>query len=138
MPTIERSVMVPGSDCLTHRIRVVVHSTYVPRHSRPKDNRYAFTYQIRIVNEGAEGVQLLRRNWVISDALGRIEEVHGDGVVGKQPHIKPGRVHDYTSVCPLETAFGTMRGAYEFVRDDGTEFKAEIAEFSLIATPFLS
>jgi ApaG protein len=90
------------------------------------------------VNEGTEGVQLLRRNWVISDALGRIEEVRGDGVVGKQPHIKPGRVHDYTSVCPLETPFGTMHGAYEFVRDDGTEFKAEIAEFSLIATPFLS
>ena len=138
MPTIERSLMIPGSDCLTHRIRVIVHSTFVPKHSRPKDNRYTFTYQIRIVNEGDTGARLLRRHWVITDALGRVEEVRGDGVVGKQPHLTPGRIHDYTSVCPLETPFGTMRGTYEFERDDGTLFNAEIGEFSLIATPVLS
>lgn len=138
MPTIDRSPMIPGSDCLSHSIRVVVQSTYVPKHSRPRDNRYTFTYQIRIVNEGIEGVRLLRRHWVITDALGRMEEVRGDGVVGKQPLIASGRVHDYTSVCPLETPFGTMRGSYDFVRDDGTSFSAEIGEFSLIATPILS
>lgn len=138
MPTIQRSLMIPGSDCLSHRIRVVVTSAYAPKQSRPRDNRYTFTYQIRIVNEGHEGARLLRRHWVITDALGRVEEVHGEGVVGKQPHILPGGVHDYTSVCPLETPYGTMRGMYEFVRDSGEIINVEIGEFSLIASPILN
>jgi len=138
MPTIQRSLMIPGSDCLSQSIRVVVRSAYAPKHSRPRDNRFTFTYRIRIVNEGSIGARLLRRHWVITDALGRVEEVRGDGVVGKQPYLIPGGVHDYTSVCPLETPYGTMRGSYEFIRDGGDVVLAEIGEFSLIATPILS
>jgi ApaG protein len=31
----------------------------------------------------------------------------------------------------LRTPFGTMRGTYTFVRQDGTTFQARIAEFAL-------
>ena len=55
----------------------------------------------------------------------------GDGVVGKQPHLKPGESFQYTSFCVLKTPLGQMRGTYTMMRDDGTTFLAEIAPFSL-------
>ena len=32
----------------------------------------------------------MTRHWVITDGTGHIEEVHGPGVVGKQPVLAPG------------------------------------------------
>ena len=55
----------------------------------------------------------MTRHWVITDANGKIEEVRGPGVVGKQPTLEPGQSFEYTSACPLGTAFGTMHGTYQ-------------------------
>ena len=66
-----------------------------------------------------------------ADANGHTEEVRGPGVVGAQPVLAPGESFEYTSGCPLRTAFGTMKGAYQMVSDDGQEFDAEIAPFAL-------
>ena len=34
----------------------------------------------------------------------------GEGVVGEQPVLAPGKSHDYVSGCPLATPFGSMEG----------------------------
>jgi ApaG protein len=86
---------------------------------------------VEIENHGAEVVQLISRHWVITDALGRIEEVEGDGVVGEQPVLKPGEAFRYTSGCPLTTASGVMEGEYRMVTSDGETFEALIPPFSL-------
>ena len=77
------------------------------------------------------GAQLRSRHWVITDANGHVEEVKGEGVVGKTPQLGPGERFEYTSWAMLRTPFGTMRGSYTFVRPDGTSFQARIAEFAL-------
>ena len=46
-----------------------------------------FAYTVTIRNEGSEPAKLLRRHWVITDADGKVQEVHGDGVVGE--HTAP-------------------------------------------------
>jgi len=88
-------------------------------------------YTIRITNEGSRTVQLLNRHWIITDANGEVEEVRGPGVVGQQPVLKHGESFEYTSGCPLETAFGSMKGTYEMQVDNGETFHADIAGFAL-------
>ena len=77
-------------------------------------------------------VQLLRRTWHITDALGRTQQVQGEGVVGEQPVIEPGQNFEYTSGTPLATPSGIMRGTYHMViTDTGEAFDVTIPAFSL-------
>jgi len=122
---------MPTSEALTRGIRVAVESRYHPERSHPGDNRWFFSYAIRISNEGHETVQLLARHWVITDSDGKVEEVRGPGVVGRQPTLAPGESFEYRSFCPLGTAFGTMHGTYHMVTGSGEPFEAEIAPFAL-------
>ena len=55
--------------------------------------------------------------------------------LGEQPVLGPGESFEYTSACPLPTAFGTMHGTYQMYRKDGSRFDAEIPAF-LLAAPF--
>ena len=117
----------------TNGIHIQVKSFYLAEKSVPALHQYLFGYEIRIINENPEPVQLLHRHWVISDALGRKEEVKGPGVVGKQPRIAPGEGFQYQSFCPLPTPFGSMRGSFKFLRDNGELFEAEVPLFTLAA-----
>lgn len=108
-----------------------VRGTYVPERSSPAESHYFFSYRVRISNEGEETVQLVSREWIITDADGNVERVKGPGVVGEQPHLQAGETFQYTSGCMLATARGTMHGTYQMVRDDGSGFDAEIGKFAL-------
>ena len=119
-----------SSQATTRGVQVEVHSRYVPERSRPDEGKWFFAYRVRISNSGDERVQLVSRHWIIEDAHGRAEEVRGPGVVGEQPVLDPGASYEYTSFCPLETPFGSMRGSYRMVAASG-EFDAEIAPFAL-------
>lgn len=115
-------------------IKVDVDTVYIETESDPDNHRYVFAYTITIQNIGDVAAKLLTRHWIIRDDNGKIQEVHGDGVVGEQPHLKPGEGFQYTSGTMLETSMGTMGGTYLMVTDNGQEFKAPIAEF-LLSTP---
>jgi ApaG protein len=120
-----------SSEAVTRGVRVFVQSEYAPDKSRPAQNEWFFLYTVRISNEGPEPVQLVTRHWVITDGTGRVEEVRGPGVVGKQPTLKPGESFEYTSGCPLPTSFGVMEGTYQMVSQSGDLFDAKIAPFTL-------
>ena len=94
---------------------------------------FFFAYKISIKNTGSSPAQLISRHWIITDALGHVEEVRGPGVVGLQPKITPGQAFEYDSACPLKTSSGTMKGFYQFVDESGENFEVEIPEFYLIA-----
>jgi ApaG protein len=118
-----------------HRsISVDVETAYVREQSDPAEDRYVFAYTVTIRNEGGAPAKLLRRHWIITDGNGDENEVHGDGVVGEQPHLKPGEGFRYTSGAILTTPVGTMRGSYQLVDDEGVEFDAPIEPF-LLAMP---
>jgi ApaG protein len=112
-------------------IRVDVETSYVPDQSDPAGQRFVFSYTITILNEGSEPARLLRRHWLITDANGKVQEVRGDGVVGEQPHLRPGQGFRYSSGAILETPVGTMHGSYQMETDQGTHFDAPIAPFRL-------
>lgn len=118
----------------TNGVSIQVQTDYIAEKSVPAMNQYLFGYEVTITNENPEPVQLLHRHWVITDALGRTEEVKGPGVIGKQPRLQTGQSFTYDSFCPLNTPFGSMRGSYKFMRDNGELFEAEVPLFSLVQT----
>lgn len=114
-----------------HKIDVGVETSYVDDQSDPQADRYVFAYTITISNSGTTPAKLINRHWLITDGNGKIQEVRGEGVVGEQPHLKPGEVFRYTSGTVIETPVGTMEGEYEMLGDDGLSFMAPIDRFSL-------
>jgi ApaG protein len=116
---------------VTHSIKVTVKPVYLEDQSSPSENHYVWAYHIRIENEGNRTVQLINRYWRITDALGRVQEVRGAGVVGEQPVLRPGESFEYTSGTPLSTPTGFMVGAYEMETSDGERFNAKVPLFSL-------
>lgn len=117
-----------------YAIEVLVETNYIREQSIPDKNRYVFAYTITITNVGSVPAKLLRRHWIITDANNKVQEVHGDGVIGEQPYLKPGQSFQYTSGAMLETPVGCMEGTYDMLADDEIEFDATIPVFSL-ATP---
>lgn len=115
-------------------IQVDVETRYIEDQSDPEQNYYVFAYTITIRNRGQQGAQLLTRHWVITDSNQKVQEVRGDGVVGEQPLLQPGQQFVYTSGAMLETAVGTMKGSYQMLADDGSQFDATIDEF-VLSTP---
>ena len=116
----------------TRGIRVSVQPVFLEDQSEPDRGRYVWAYRVQIENAGRETVQLLRRTWRITDAHGRVLNVHGDGVIGEQPTLEPGETFEYTSGTPLETSSGFMEGEYHMVvTSSGEAFDAAVPSFSL-------
>lgn len=121
---------------ITEGVKVSVETIYQPEYSNPSNDHFMFAYRIQIENLGAYSVQLMRRHWLIFDSNGSRREVEGEGVVGQQPVIAPGGMHEYVSGCNLQTDMGTMEGTYEMRRlVDNESINVSIPKFSLIA-PF--
>ena len=116
---------------VTRDILIRVRPAFLDDESEPDENRYFWSYTIEIENKGAETVQLMSREWRITDALNKTEIVRGPGVVGEQPRIEPGEVFAYTSGAPLRTPSGFMRGVYMMRTDNGDKFEAVIPSFAL-------
>jgi ApaG protein len=112
-------------------IQVNAEAYYLADQSEPGERRFVFAYTIKIHNAGTASAQLLTRHWLITDADGKLQEVHGDGVIGEQPEIAPGDTHAYSSGAVLETPVGTMQGRYGMIGETGNNFDASIPIFRL-------
>jgi ApaG protein len=117
----------------TDGVTVRVVTNFLEDQSSPAQNRWFWSYHIRLENHRDDPVQLLSRHWKITDGRGLVNHVDGDGVVGEQPLLQPGGSHDYVSGCPLGTPSGMMEGHYRFIRADGSTFLVEIPRFKLVA-----
>ncbi|MDP6533312.1 MAG: Co2+/Mg2+ efflux protein ApaG [Candidatus Marinimicrobia bacterium] len=124
---------MPGT--LTNGIRIEVKSSFLPERSNPPKPLYVFAYHITISNEGDQSAELRDRYWHITDANGNIEEIRGPGVVGNRPKLHKNESFEYTSFCPLPTAFGVIRGSFRMLRENGESFEAIIDPFKL-SVPF--
>ena len=115
----------------TRGVVIRVRPSFREEDSEPDENRFFWSYTVEIENRGAEAVQLLAREWRITDSRNRTEVLRGDGVVGEQPVIEPGGRFTYTSGAPLPTASGFMQGAYTMAIRSGEQFNACIPGFAL-------
>ena len=121
---------------ITEGVKVSVEAEYQPDYSSPSQYHYVFTYHVTIENNSHRTIQVMSREWHINDAGYKNREVVGDGVVGQQPIIEPGKVHQYVSGCNLKSGIGSMYGTYEVERlVDGKLLIVSIPKFQMIA-PF--
>ena len=118
------------SDGVTVRVAV----NFLPEQSRVDAGKWFWVYHIRIENGSDQVLQLLSRHWRITDGRGLVNYVDGEGVVGEQPVLAPGRSHDYVSGCPLGTPQGSMTGHYVMRRTDGSVLDVAIPFFPLAAS----
>ena len=114
-----------------YEISVTPKVTFLSEQSDPDKNHFVFAYTITVTNTGDVTAQLVSRHWIITDAEHRVQEVKGQGVVGKQPLLRPGESFEYTSGACIPTPVGTMRGSYQMVAEDGVTFDVPIPAFTL-------
>lgn len=112
---------------------VEARAHYEAEQSMPQQGLYRFAYTITVTNTGDMAAQLIARHWLITDAHQMQQEVHGLGVVGRQPLLQPGEQFSYSSACELHTPTGQMQGHYLCVTEAGETFHAPIATFVLDA-----
>ena len=117
----------------TENITVSVRPLYLEAESNVFTRKFVFAYFIKIENHSTETVQLLRRHWFITHESGKVEEVEGEGVIGKQPFITPEKFHEYNSFSILESMEGFMEGTYTMRKMNGELFKINIPRFILRA-----
>ena len=115
----------------TEHITITVEPFYLDEQSEPADSHYVWAYHVRIENNSERAVQLKTRYWRITDSLGNVQEVRGDGVVGEQPELNPGQGFRYSSYAVIATPVGSMHGIYEFQTKNGARFEVPIPAFSL-------
>jgi len=116
---------------VTRNIRVTVKPQFLENQSLPEERKFVWAYTITVENQSEETVKLLTRHWIITDGLGRKQEVKGDGVVGEQPTLNPGDSFEYSSGCPLSTPSGLMQGSYGMVNHRTEMFEIAVPVFSL-------
>lgn len=118
---------------VTNGIEISVKTKYFALQSDPKSGHYFFVYEITINNKSDYTVQLLKRHWDITDALGVKRSVDGEGVVGETPVIEPGELYSYSSGCDFNTELGKMSGYYTMKKQvDDSEFNVLIPEFLMV------
>lgn len=124
---------------VTSGIEVAVNAMYLPSLSSAAISKYVFAYEITISNHNAFPVQLLRRKWVITEGVGDVQVIEGEGVVGVQPTLGSEEEYEYQSGATLQTPLGRMHGFYFFENKlTGKVFKVHIPEFQLEATELLN
>ena len=115
----------------TDNISVEVEPQFLSVESNGTMNFYVYAYIVTIENMSDEPVQLLSRHWIIRNGDGLEEHVVGEGVIGKQPTIEPGKRYSYRSGCPLTTPTGNMRGKYRMQSVSGKMLDVQIPLFFL-------
>ena len=116
---------------MTRDIEVTVDPYYLDEQSDPDDSRYVWGYTVVISNKSVLAENLDNRYCQITHENGQVDEVSGPGVIGEQPHLKPGDSYEYSSGCPLDTPSGLMFGHYEMQAETGEVFTVDIPAFSL-------
>ena len=121
----------------TEGVKVSVETFYQKEYSGLARGEHVFAYRVTIENKSQHTIRLMRRHWHIYDSNADWREVEGEGVVGEQPVIEPGGLHQYVSGCSLQSTMGKMFGTYQMERlEDQVAFEVAIHEFRMIA-PFL-
>lgn len=123
----------------TNGVFIAVETFFKKEYSDFTERIYIFSYKIKIKNLNAFPIQILRRHWIIKDALSNIRQVQGDGIVGIQPIILQDETFEYTSVCDFRTEIGIMRGYYTVINLlDESEFDVEIPTLKLYVPNILN
>jgi ApaG protein len=119
---------------ISQGIEVSIETFFQKDYSNPLQNEFMFAYRITIENHNAFPVKLLKRYWDVFDSNGEHRTVEGEGVVGVQPLIMPGKHYQYVSGCHLKSEIGKMNGYYTMENTENKDLiHVHIPSFKLVA-----
>ncbi len=117
---------------ITNGIKIGVITRYEGISRNGLSTHYIFSYCINIENQSKDTVQLISRQWQISDSLKEIEIIEGEGVIGEKPIITPNNSFTYSSSCQLISSLGAMKGFFNMINlTTDKNFKVIIPSFQL-------
>lgn len=118
-------------EATSHQVYVAAKAIFLEEQSSPVDHHYVWAYHIKIRNLNDHSIQLRARTWYIVASTGFVQKVHGSGVVGELPILKPDCVFEYTSGTSLSSPSGMMHGFFHMLGRDDVLFDVAIPSFSL-------
>lgn len=122
---------------ITRGIKIIVKAHYFGSQEQLGELVNCFDYEISIENHSNDVVQLLRRYWLIKDALNQDIVVEGEGVVGKQPVVYPQDIFKYVSGSFVKGHTGSMQGYFTFINKTTLQiFHVKIPLFNL-SVPYI-
>lgn len=136
------------STAVTNGVKVRASAVVVPEccNLRPDSLEYIFAYSIRMslspkgcIINGMKfsSCQLYRRHWIIRVDDSIVDDVSGEGVIGKFPLLLPGEEEFvYESCTQLSSPSGSIEGLFTFVPGcladpKGSPFEVKVARFPL-------
>ena len=96
------------------------------------ENRYMWGYYLCIENNTPKKIQLLGKDWNITDDKGNRFNDSSMGFKGELPELEPGEYFEYTSYAPLQAKNAVFYGSCK-VKSDGIESNVKVPTFSLSA-----
>ena len=121
----------PLYEHVTEGVRIRVRPKFMHDESEPVQGRFMWSYIVDVENESEQTWTIVRRHWRIVDALGRMQAVDGEGVIGQTPTLEPGERFSYMSGAPLSAPSGLMSGTYDLQSEEGEVLIVTIPMFSL-------
>ncbi|PKA66708.1 F-box protein SKIP16 [Apostasia shenzhenica] len=134
------------SIAVTNGVKVRASAVFVPELSSlaRKEHFYSYSIRMSLSPDGCilngiyySSCQLSSRHWIIKSKDYVIDDVSGDGVIGKYPLLKPNQEEFvYESCTDLPEAPGSIEGSFTFVpgrlgHQEGAGFDVKVAPFLL-------
>ena len=103
---------------------------YMPSLDAPAERPHPFAYFITITNDSEVSVRIRARKWIVRESEGEVVVVEGDGIVGKQPLLKPGQNFTYNSYHVIQSN-SEAEGAFFGQTSDGRVVCVRIPSFEM-------
>lgn len=101
----------------------------------PPDRPHCFVYFITIRNNSDTAVTIKGRKWVVTNEIGRVTVVEGEGVVGEMPVLAPGEEFSYNSYHLLDTKTGEAEGRFFGTDELGRGIITRLSTFKMDVPP---
>ncbi|MBE6458707.1 MAG: ApaG domain [Alphaproteobacteria bacterium] len=101
------------------------------------DNRFWWGYYLCIENNTDSKIQLIGKNWRITDEAGNNYVDDSIGFKGELPELEPGEYFEFTSEAPLNFANAVFYGSCQVLREGQTaphNIKIPTFNLSTVAT----
>ena len=85
--------------------------------SSADEQGFLWGYYLRIENNSDEKIQLLGKNWNITDDKGNNFCDNSAGFKGELPELEPGEYFEFSSTAPLNSAHAVFYGSCKILKD---------------------
>lgn len=86
--------------------------------SSENDEEFLWGYYLKIENNSDEKIQLLGKNWSITDEMGNSYCDNSAGFKGELPELEPGEYFEFSNIAPTNSAHAVFYGSCKILRSN--------------------